>query len=50
MEVKARMLGEPVFDFLLLVGRVVIGNAVAVQMLGRISIDADGDAGTCSVR
>jgi hypothetical protein len=28
MEVKARLLGEPVFDFLPFVGRVVIGNAV----------------------
>jgi len=28
MEVKARLLGEPVFDFLLFVGRVVVGNAL----------------------
>jgi hypothetical protein len=30
MEVEARMFGEPVLNFLLLVGRAVVGNAVNV--------------------
>ncbi len=34
MEVEARMLGQPVPGFLFLVGRVVIGDAVDVQMRG----------------
>ena len=34
MEVEARMFGEPVFNFLFLVGRVVVGNAVNVQLFG----------------
>ena len=39
MEVEARMFGEPVFDFLFFVGRVVVGNAVDVQMFGGAAVD-----------
>ena len=39
MEVEAWVFGDPVFDFLLFVGRVVVGNAVDVQMFGRAAID-----------
>ena len=39
MKMEARMFGEPILDFLLFVGRVVIGNAVDVQMFGCVAID-----------
>jgi hypothetical protein len=39
MEVEARMFGEPVFNFLFLVGRVVVGNAVNVQLFGGVAVN-----------
>ena len=39
MEVEPWVFGEPVFDLLFFVGRVVVGNAVNVQMFGRAAID-----------
>jgi hypothetical protein len=44
MDVNARTLGEPVFDFLLLVGRVVVGNAVD-EILPWIELEGDQNLG-----
>ena len=39
MEAKARMFGEPVRDFLFFVGRVVVGDAVDVELVRGGAVD-----------
>ena len=40
MEVKARMPGKPGLDAWMLVGRIIIGDAVNIQLLRRCPIDS----------